>query len=66
MYGSVRGTTHGSVSVWITNSLLIFSLCRENGLDDRVTLIKGKVEDVELPVDKVGGNHLGDTDDLAG
>lgn len=28
-------------------------LSRENGLSDSITLIKGRVEDVELPVDKV-------------
>ena len=27
--------------------------CRENGFEDRVTLIKGKVEELELPVPKV-------------
>lgn len=26
---------------------------RENGLEDRVTVIKGRIEDVDLPVDKV-------------
>lgn len=29
------------------------SLIRENGYEDRVTIIKGKVEEVDLPVDKV-------------
>ncbi|XP_052708946.1 protein arginine N-methyltransferase 3-like [Crassostrea angulata] len=28
-------------------------IVRENGLDDVVTLLKGRIEDVELPVDKV-------------
>ena len=28
-------------------------LYRENGLEDKVTLVKGKVEEIDLPVDKV-------------
>ena len=30
-------------------------IVRENGLEDRVTLVKGRVEEVELPVEKVRG-----------
>lgn len=32
--------------------MLLFS-SRENGLDDKITLLKGKMEDVTLPVEKV-------------
>ena len=32
----------------------MFCLNRENGLEDKVKLIKGRMEDVDLPVDKVG------------
>lgn len=39
-----------SLNFWIYKSKSIF---RENGLDDVVTLLKGRIEDVELPVDKV-------------
>lgn len=28
-------------------------MLRENGFEDTVTLVKGKVEEIELPVDKV-------------
>lgn len=36
-------------------AFLLTSLCsyRENGLEDKVTLINGRVEDVTLPVDAV-------------
>ena len=27
--------------------------CRENGYEDRITLLRGRVEEVELPVHKV-------------
>ena len=27
--------------------------CRENGLDNKVTLVKGAMEEVQLPVEKV-------------
>ena len=27
--------------------------CRENGYEDRIKLIRGKLEEVQLPVDKV-------------
>lgn len=27
--------------------------CRENGYEDKITLIRGKVEEVQLPIDKV-------------
>jgi protein arginine N-methyltransferase 1 len=27
--------------------------CGENGYEDRITLIRGKMEEVQLPVDKV-------------
>ena len=34
-------------------ALCVMYLYRENGLEDKVTLVKGKVEEIDLPVDKV-------------
>ncbi len=31
----------------------LYNICRENGLLDSITFIRGRVEDVILPVDKV-------------
>lgn len=33
--------------------LIYLSHCRENGYEKQVTLVKGKAEEVVLPVDKV-------------
>ena len=30
-----------------------YTLCSENGFHDKITFIRGRVEDVRLPVDKV-------------
>ena len=32
---------------------LLFVRCRENGLENVITLVKGKAEEVTLPVEKV-------------
>ena len=34
-----------------------FCTARENGLDSVVTLIKGRIEDVQLPVERVSDTH---------
>lgn len=39
----------GDVGVW--RCAVVF--CRENGLDNKVTLVKGAMEEVQLPVEKV-------------
>ena len=42
----------------LTNTFTCISVCgfRENGLEDKITLIKGRMEDVDLPVEQVGFN----------
>lgn len=37
----------------VSNIHCVMYAYRENGLEDKVTLVKGKVEEIELPVDKV-------------
>lgn len=32
---------------------LLFITCRSNQLEDKITLIKGRIEDINLPVEKV-------------
>lgn len=43
-----------SIFKTLTDFKLIGSVpCRENGYENQITLIRGKVEEVQLPVDKV-------------
>ena len=42
------------LSVCWLNARITPILCRENGFEDKIVLIKGRVEEVELPVETVG------------
>lgn len=50
-YVSTRDTVScGCVVVYRVDCSCV---CRENGFEDRITLIRGKLEEVKLPIDKV-------------
>lgn len=53
MFAAAAGASH---VIAIDQSDIIYQaidIVRENGLDDKITLLKGKVEEVNLPVEKV-------------
>ena len=37
----------------LSHCYVVCSVSRENGLEDKVKLVKGRMEDVDLPVEKV-------------
>lgn len=46
-------TFHGLMPSVREITITLFFTCRSNQLEDKITLIKGRIEDIKLPVEKV-------------